>query len=422
MISIVTSGSRGDVQPYVALGKALKDEGCPVRILASENFEKLVTDAGLLFASTGASMEEALASEAWRKTLESGNFIKILRKMNQEMKLHADAYASVLPDALEGSELVIAGMSTMAVFPIVQKNKIPLIQAYVFPFSPTSAYSAPLFASLPFGNILNRLSFHLVRQIFWHNTKLMNRKISDNIGVSSSGFFGPFRALNEQGVPALYGYSRYVLPQADDLPDNHYVTGYWFLDPSENWSPPVDLLDFLESGTPPVYIGFGSMGSRNPQEAGQIALEALERSGQRGVLAAGWGGLTPSDVPDTVYLLESIPHSWLFPRMSAVVHHGGAGTTAAGLRAGVPSIIVPFMADQPYWGHHVHRLGVGTKPIPRKKLTAEKLAQAINEAVTNEVMRHKAQQLGKQINAENGNHQAAQYIKKWMGMHPSTDL
>ncbi|WP_343421060.1 glycosyltransferase [Candidatus Flexifilum breve] len=156
------------------------------------------------------------------------------------------------------------------------------------------------------------------------------------------------------------------------------------------------------------------MSSRNPEESGQIALEALRRSGQRGVLASGWGGLKPTELPDNVHLISALPHSWLFPRMAAVVHHGGAGTTAAGFRAGVPSIIVPFGLDQPFWGSRAVAVGVGPRPIPRKQLTGARLGEAITAAVTDQGMRQQAADLGQKIRAEDGVDSAVASIERYL--------
>jgi sterol 3beta-glucosyltransferase len=241
-----------------------------------------------------------------------------------------------------------------------------------------------------------------MRQILWQSSKMADVTVRQELGLAKGSFWGPFRSLTRSETPVLYGYSSHVLPRPGDWAENHYVTGYWFLDASNGWSPPSDLVGFLKAGEPPVYIGFGSMVNRNPQAVGQIALKALELSGQRGILASGWGGLKPSDLPASVHQISSIPHSWLFPRMSTVVHHGGVGTTAAGLRAGVPSIIVPFMGDQPFWGQRIASLGVGPQPIPRKKLTSKHLAEAILESVANAKMRQQAKYLGQKLQAEDG--------------------
>lgn len=417
-ITIVASGTRGDVQPYVALGKGLKDAGYPVRLLASENFATLAADAGLDFASTGISIEEITQGDEWRAVTESGNFISILGKMQREMKRYAADSARLLLPLLQGSDLIVAGMAGLGLYGVADRHRIPIIQAFVVPFTPTVEFATPLVPKLPVGGVFNRLSFHLTHQMFWQSSKAMDTELRQIAGLPKGSFWGPFAEQRRRRTLTLYGYSRHVLPRPRDWAEHQHVTSYWFLDAPDGWTPPADLVSFLNAGAPPVYIGFGSMGSRNPQEAGQIALEALARSGQRGVLAAGWGGLQAADVPDTVHLVSSLPHSWLFPRMAAVVHHGGAGTTAAGLRAGVPSIIVPFMGDQPFWGERVRALGVGTAPIPRKQLTADKLAQAIAAAVSDREMRQRSSALGEQIRDEDGIGQAVRLIEQH-APHPS---
>ena len=331
-ISIVASGTRGDVQPYVALGKGLKTAGDSVSVLTSDDFETLVSSAGLQFRSTGSSIEKMLQSEEWSSTAEGGNFLTILSRMQREVKHRAHEVASIMPALLDGADLIVTGMGGMGgTFSIAEKVRIPLIQAYVFPFTPTRAFPSPLTPTLPLGRMINSLSFHAMRQIIWQSTRVADVTTRRELGLRRASFWGPFRSLNQKRVPVLYGYSQYVLPRPMDWDDHNYMTGYWFLDAAADWSPPTSLLDFLRAGPRPVYIGFGSMGNRNPEQATGLVLKALSLSGQRGVLASGWGGLSQADLPDTVYMLSSAPHSWLFPQMAAVVHHGGAGTTAAGL-------------------------------------------------------------------------------------------
>lgn len=402
-IAIVASGTQGDVQPYVALGRGLRGAGHTVRLLTSDNFADLATRADLAFGSIGSSIEDLLQSDAWRRTIEGGNFLAILAKMRAEMRQRAADSARPLRDLLTGADLLLTGVAGLGgAFAVAETLRIPVIQAYVFPFTPTRAFPSPLTPSLPLGDALNRLSFGAMRQMLWQSTRVGDVATRRELGVGKGSLLGPLGALARTQAPVLYGYSTHVLPCPDDWPATHHVTGYWFLDAEPDWAPPPDLAAFLAAGAPPVYIGFGSMGSRDPREAGRIALEALERSGQRGVLAAGWGGLTSSDLPATVYPMAELPHSWLFPRMAAVVHHGGAGTTAAALRAGVPATIVPFMGDQPFWGRRVAALGVGTAPIPRKRLTVGRLAEAIAESVATGAMRERAGALGRDIRAEDG--------------------
>jgi UDP:flavonoid glycosyltransferase YjiC (YdhE family) len=218
----------------------------------------------------------------------------------------------------------------------------------------------------------------------------------------------------------LYCYSPAVVPKPPDWGEHAHVTGYWFLDHPPDWQPPADLVDFLESGPPPIYVGLGSISSRDPEKTSRIVLDSLRQAGQRGVIATGWGGLSQSDLPDEVFVTEAVPHDWLFPRMAAVVHHGGAGTTGAGLRASVPSIIVPVSNDQPFWGRRVKALGAGPAPIPRKRLTADRLAHAICVAVTDEAIRKRAAELGETIRAEDGVANAVRIINQTLGGSPTT--
>jgi sterol 3beta-glucosyltransferase len=230
------------------------------------------------------------------------------------------------------------------------------------------------------------------------------------LNLPPAPFFGSYNSPIVRQYPALYGFSPSVIPQPADW-HHTQVTGYWFLDAANHWTPPATLTKFLDSGAPPVYIGFGSMGSRNPVETADLVLAAIERTGQRAILQSGWGGLMNANLPEHVLMVDSIAHSWLFPRMAAVVHHGGAGTTAAGLRAGVPSIVVPFFGDQLFWGQRVEKLGVGTAPISRKQLTVEKLARAIDQTVTDSIMRQRAAELGAKIQSEDGIANAVRVIE-----------
>jgi UDP:flavonoid glycosyltransferase YjiC (YdhE family) len=215
------------------------------------------------------------------------------------------------------------------------------------------------------------------------------------------------------GTPWLCGFSTHVLPKPADWDEHQHVTGYWFLDEQPGWQPPEELKRFLDSGPPPVYIGFGSMAHEDPERQTHLALRALELSGQRGVLLTGWGGLTRQAMPSNVLVVEDVPHAWLFPRMAAVVHHGGAGTTAEGLRAGVPNIITAFAPnDQPAWADRVVKLGVGPRVPGIKGLTAEKLAKAIRMAVNDPTMRARAAALGEKIRAENGIARAVEVIER----------
>lgn len=234
------------------------------------------------------------------------------------------------------------------------------------------------------------------------------------MGLKPGNFWGAYRRVYKGKIPVISGFSTSVIPWQKDWPESVKVSGYWFLDEPEDWQPPEDLNAFLNTGTPPVYIGFGSMVDKEPERITEIALEALRLSGQRGILSSGWNGLGSEKLPEKVFKVGSIPHSWLFKRMGAIVHHGGAGTTAAALRSGVPQIITPFFCDQPFWGERVYEMGVGPKSIPYSRLRPEKLAELISTAVNCEKIKMKAGLLGKEIADENGVQKAVEIIQDYL--------
>ena len=403
-IAIIASGSRGDVEPYVALGKGLQAAGHVVRLVTHQNFDSLVTSHGVEFWPVEGSVQGV--AESMAALIEDGNFLAILSRMSKEAQAGALALTSASLAACRGMDLIVAGLGGVFVGVAVgEKLGIPLVQAYYIPFTPTRAYPAFVVPKPPalLGTLPNRPSYQVARQMIWQAFRSADtaarREVLD---MPPAPFFGPFDAAPMRGQPILYGYSPAVIPPPADWGTDIHVTGYWFLDPAEDWTPDPALADFLHAGPPPVYIGFGSMSSRNPKETANLILEALARAGQRGIIHAGWGGMQRADLPDSVMMVDGVPFSWLFPRVAAVVHHGGAGTTSAGLRAGVPSVVVPFFGDQPYWGQRVADLGVGPAPIPRKKLTAERLARAIQVAATDEAMRERVAALGTRIRAEDG--------------------
>jgi len=411
-IAIIAPGSRGDVQPYIALGKGLQNAGHYVRLVSHSNFESLITSYGLEFWSFGNDVKDAVENSKMRELTEKGNFLLLMAKMAKEAQREALRFAEGGLSAAQGMDIMLAGIGGVFIgTAIAEKLDIPLVQAYVFPFTPTQEFPSVLTPKIP--NVLNRFSHQLARQLMWQGFRSSDSIARKQVlNLRAAPFLGPFGSKPTQNMPILYGFSPSVIPTPSDWNSNTHVTGYWFVDESDNWQPPTTLLDFLQSGSPPVYIGFGSMSSRNPEQTADLVIQALTQSNQRAILLSGWSGLQKANIPNSVFMIDSVPHSWLFPRVSAVIHHGGASTTAAGLRAGVPTVVIPFFGDQPFWGQRIADLGVGTKPIPRKRLTAERLADAIHEAVTDETIHQRAAELGKQIQAENGIESAAEIISQ----------
>jgi len=415
-IAIIALGSRGDVQPYVALGVGLKEAGYTVRVITHPDFEALVGAHGLDYWPVRGSVQEIVESMEMRDLVEKGNFIRISMETSRQAKRVALNWAEDSLAGCSGFDLLIAGVGGMFVAgALAEKLIIPVIQAFLFPFTPTRAFPSILLPAFltRLGGAFNRASHHVTQQAIWQAYRSADNAARKQVmNLPAAPFWGPFRSDRLKQHPVLYGFSPSVIAKPADWGVNTYVTGYWFLDPSSTWSPPPGLTAFLDSGPAPVCIGFGSMGNRNPEQTTELVLAAIDRSRQRAVILSGWGGLSKVNLPDTVYMADSIPHAWLFPRMAAVVHHGGAGTTAAGFRAGVPSVITPFFGDQMFWGKRAAALGVGTEPIARKKLTAERLAGAIQTAVTDRTMRQRAAELGAKIQAEDGIGQVVSIIRR----------
>jgi UDP:flavonoid glycosyltransferase YjiC (YdhE family) len=250
----------------------------------------------------------------------------------------------------------------------------------------------------------------------------MSGEISNRLREEVLGLPPQTRAENDairRKILVLHGYSKHVIPPPDDWPRNIHTTGYWFLGDDQVWKPPPALLDFLAAGDPPVSIGFGSMTENDTGALTDLLIQAVQQSQTRAVLLSGWAGIGEEPLPRNVLRLDAVPHEWLYPRMRAVVHHGGAGTTAASLRAGIPTLVVPHMADQLFWGERIEALGVGPRAIPREKLTAASLAAAIRAAVSNEGMRHRAAALGAKIRAEDGVSEAVALIEKHLHEPPT---
>ena len=416
-VTIFAAGSRGDIQPCVVLGQRLKKAGYSVRLAAPENFSAFVQEHGIEFYGLHGDVQQIMASDTGQAFMQSGGAnpiksVRVIRTMIGPviMDMVADAFT-----ACQGADaLICLGVISAFGQTIAEALNIPMIHIEPTPLLPTKAFPAPSWPlQKNLGGAHNYLSGRAMLQVIWAWYQPFVNAFRKIIGLPVLNAAGFFRKLKT--TPMLSAYSPHVIPHPVDWPENIHLTGFFFPDDLSDWQPSAELDAFLKAGDPPVYIGFGSMAGSNPEQLACLALEALAQSGQRGLLLTGWGGLRPERVPDDVFVLDSAPHHWLFPQMSAVVHHGGAGTTAEGLRAGVPSVIVPFIMDQFFWGARVKALGVSPAPIPHKKLTAERLAQAIRSTVANSDLRQQAAACGAAIRAENGVENAVKIIQSYLG-------
>lgn len=402
-ILVHTLGTQGDIQPFVALGIALQAAGHRVAICTAEGFRPFIEAHGIGYAYLNNGILDFMQAQAGQAALEGrGNMIELIRAarpiMRRSMEEEWQAAQAVRPDVM------IYHPKSLGAQHVAEKLGIPAFLALPLPFyTPTAAFPNPVFGRLRLGGWFNRLSY---RPMAWATAMYagdINAFRVNTLGLPKRPrFASPTTTADGRPVPILFAYSPSVLPVPPDYPPHAHVTGYWFLDRDPAWQPAPELARFLASGPPPVYIGFGSMGGTDAARRTEVALGALARSGMRGVIASGWGGLAAADVPETVHVIPSAPHDWLFERVAAVVHHGGAGTTAAGLRAGRPTVICPFIADQPFWGRIVHDAGLGPAPIPQKRLTVERLAAAIAAAAGDAGMAERAARMGARIRAEDG--------------------
>lgn len=407
--TLLAYGSRGDIQPYIALALGLQRAGHSVRLAAPHLFADFVTGYGLEFAPLAGDPTQLVQGLVERGGWNPFRVARVI--IDYTLPLARQIMAGVQA-ACQGTDAIIHSfLLTLAGHQAACEAGVPDFSAQILPiFTTTAAFPSPAFPVLPLGSIYNRLTHAFFNQSFWQGSRLAYNWTVRRQDPSLPPLTGwPFSPAYRPRPPLFYGISPHILPPPAGAAA--VMTGYWFLEKPPAWQPPADLADFLASGPPPVYIGFGSMITRNTGHLLDVILAALAQTGQRAILLSGWGGLSRADLPPMIYPAEHIPHDWLFPQMAAIVHHGGAGTTAAALRAGVPSIIIPFTSDQPFWGWRVHHLGAGPQPIPHRRLTPTRLAQALTQATTSPAMQARAATLGRRIRAEDGVGRAVELIQ-----------
>jgi len=279
-------------------------------------------------------------------------------------------------------------------------------------FTPTGDYPNIALPDLRI-RLINRLSHQISSMIMMGSSRSGFKQVRHRAGLPKRKLFWPFDDNPyHHRTPILCAWSPSILPPSSDWPMRVHVTGYYFFPFNNHYQPSVELGSFLRAGKPPICVTFGSMVNRNAEKIDRIVRDALKQTDNRGVILSGWGGIKNQTSSDLFYV-ESVSHDWLLPQCKMVIHHGGAGTTSAGLRAGIPSIIVPFTADQPFWGKRVHAVGVGPKPILVKNLSIEKLAHAIFEAEKNAI-REQAQVIGQEIRSEDGVDNAINLIEMYV--------
>lgn len=406
-ITIVTIGSTGDVAPFVALGLGLKEAGHEVSLATFSAFESFVRGHGIEFRRISGDLEGLLRDLA-RGGARPVNLPRLLGGSVEPVleKNLAECLA-----ACRDAEALIYSQTAFFGRMVAEALEVPAIGAGLQPIlSRTSRFPSAVLPVGPgldgaLGRPYNRMSYRVAEQLLWQPLRgSVNRARENVLGLAPLPLDGPFRRSRDEGWPVLYGWSPSLLAKPPDWAANLSVTGHWYLKQSANWEPPRRLVDFLQSGPPPVCVGFGGTMLTEPEKTTGVVLEALRRSGKRAVLLSGRGALGSGDFPglssDEVFVADEIPHEWLLPRVRALVHHASAGTTAAALEAGVPSVGVPFYGDQSLWAALLARSGAGVR-LPAARLSSEKLADAIGRATLDEST-SVARKLGERVRAEDG--------------------
>ena len=400
-ITVLSVGTRGDVQPLLAFAEALERAGHDVKVATFPPFEGLVSDAGLEFvplAEGRVSRGQRTAEGRWwwrrgsRRLPAWVGFIVDVRSVARRRL--ADALA-----ASAGADVIVANeLAVLLGWQASRRDGTPLVRVRLCP--------PPRWARGALGAPL--------RQLAWLAALPWLAWVRRGSGLRRLPLGEPLSRLGEHGALELNAFSPAVAPPLR-RPGAH-LTGYWQTQPDHHEPPSARLQEFLEAGPAPVAIGFGSMGDSDPAATAALAVGALAGAGARGVLLGEQYGEQAGGLPESVLWVGAVDHDWLFWRCAAVVHHGGAGTVAAALRAGLPSVVVPHMIDQYTWGRRLHELGAAAAPIPRRRLTAERLQRALTEVLADASMRARAQELGEQIAQEDGIGRALEVFESYMGV------
>ena len=414
-VSIVTLGTIGDVLPLCALGVGLTNAGHRVRIATHLKYRSLVVEHGLEYAPMALDPESLLSGSKGNNWLASRN--NPLRFLNGLVRVGRPAINQLTMDAYAASKDADAVIYTplgMVGFHVGEKLQIPTFFASLWPITPTRNFPSVIApAGFNLGKQFNRVSHLAAEQAFWQPwRRTFNNMRAETLDLPPLPFSGICPQMRRQQMPHLYGFSDFVVPKPEDWPDWAHITGYWFPSEASVWKVPQNLEKFLEAGDPPVCVGFSSLKVPNPAAVTKTVVESLRRIKKRGVLLTGWGALQSGQHGDDMYVAETIPHDYLFKRVEVVVHPGGAGTSAACLRAGVPSVVIPSFADQFFWANRLFDLGVTPPPIRWKDFNSECLGNWIENAVSNIDIRKSINIAQKQVCNEDGIASAVQNIEE----------
>ncbi|GKQ35012.1 glycosyltransferase [Streptomyces sp. A012304] len=397
----MTAGSRGDVAPFTGLGHALVRAGHEVTLVTHGRFAPLVAGSGVGFHPLPVDPRAELESERGRGLHRSTSGVgKLLRVARMARALVADMTDDLLAAARTSDVLLLSASMAPLGHTIAEGLSLPSLGLYLQPVAPTREFAPPMLGGGSWGAIGNRLAGHgvelAVEQVFAPALPVVRARL----GLPAARRRGAGRRARERhGWPVQHGFSAEVLPRPRDWRPGLDIAGYWWPYDRERRLPAM-LRDFLDAGPPPVFVGLGSATVPDPGRVSAEIVRALRRAGLRGVIQSGWAGLA-ADGPDML-TVDEVPHSLLFPETAAVVHHCGAGTTAAGVRAGVPAVPVPIQFDGGFWADRLVAIGVAPRVVPLRELTADTLASALVRATREDRFSERAREVGARVRAEDG--------------------
>ena len=407
-----TIGTRGDVQPYLALAVAMQQHGYSVVFGATEEFEPLIASYGIEFHSLGPSIVDFLHESRFEKAMSQSMLVNgpALLRRGQRILDVAARRAWVMA---QGADVILLNMNVSFGIDIAEALDVPVIMMALQPLTSTSEFPFCAYDGPDFGKTFNQLthSVTVFQQAYYDLPR--NKLRRELMGLERRKKGGFFKDTKGRHLTTLYAYSPKISPRPRDWPKTAIVTGYWQLPDNTGWEPSPSFQAFLEAGPAPIYIGFGSMpfgAERNTK----ILKDAMAMWGGRAVVARGWGGINPDDLPQSVFAFDSAPHDKLFEYVAGVVHHGGAGTTSAGLHAGKPTFVVPQTVDQPYWGRRVFELGCGPAPVRLRRLTPESLADNLRNLAQNPTFAENAGRIGAELKSEDGTGKAIRHVERVM--------
>ncbi|MBU1172167.1 MAG: glycosyltransferase [Proteobacteria bacterium] len=405
-IVLTSVGSAGDVVPFLALAVELKQAGHQVKMLSNEIYRGDFEAEKIKFASTGVPMDIDRLGKMMMNIKRLNKIRQYIRVVDEVVLYEGERlYNDVLRES-KGFDFAVCHTFDVIGQHAILANRIPWAAVIYCPGMIPTAYSGPMeFPNL--GKPLNRLLWQVAKTTMWpidHTTRKFVKKLNGHARKTSVfGNFSPF--LN------LVASSGHVCEIHPDLPETFFVTGEWYLH-REGYTPPNELIDFIRNAKPDVAFTFGSVSGDDGQEIAKTFVEAARKSGLRAIIQRGWANIETDGSQDHVFFAGYIPHEYLFKHVRLVVHHGSAGSTLAACREGVASVVVDHIADQKYYGITLHDLGVGTKPIPRAKMTSDILAKHMDYVLKHPEMIQKARMIGAKIKDENGPKRAMELIEQ----------